>query len=338
MLINRRLFPLRQIGIYLLAAAPFILPVVFGVAQFHGANVSPAERARMDEIYVMFAMPHCCDVFFFMSRIPMGWARAAVIFALAPIVIFAWPHRRAAKIMGAFVAALILFFLAGVLAQRLELYGLLTLYPFQLANALPALFLFVFVGGWIGVGGAARRLGWTVWSLVIAGMLWLVYDRKVASALVEAPESFISEVSDALEAGPAVEEPLYAWIRKNTPRNSVFITPLVLEFWPYAERAQVASMRHPPLDRRIIEWKERLEALNGFRPYSRRGLETGAELAVGERALSIQDLIRIRDRYGATHYMVQGERKDLAEHLLHSDNGYSVYDITDLTSRGGDRR
>ena len=98
----------------------------------------------------------------------------------------------------------------------------------------------------------------------------------------------------------------------------------------HAERAQVASMRHPPLDRRIIEWKERLEALNGFQPYRARGFETGKELEAHESRLSIPELIRNRDRYGATHYVTPGVRTDLAEWLLHSDDGYSVYDVTAL--------
>jgi hypothetical protein len=124
-----------------------------------------------------------------------------------------------------------------------------------------------------------------------------------------------------------VNEPLYAWIRTHTPRNSVFITPFLPDFWPYAERAQVATMRQPPLDRSIIEWKERLEALNGFKPYEGRGFETNPELDASEPRLSIEDLERIRARYGATHYLVQGERKDLAGRLIHSSNGYSVYEL-----------
>jgi hypothetical protein len=114
-------------------------------------------------------------------------------------------------------------------------------------------------------------------------------------------------------------------------------------FWPYAERAQVASMRHPPLDRRIIEWKERLEALNGFRPFEKRGFDTAEELAINEGNLSVRDLIRIRDTYGATHYLILGKREDLAAHLLYTTDFpaafnprvYSVYDIAALTADEG---
>ena len=140
-------------------------------------------------------MPSCCDPSYFMTS--REWVRAAVVFTITPIVIFAWPDRRPAMIVGAFVASLIVFFAAGVVAWRLELYRLLELYPLQLANALPALFLFMFVLGWIGRGGATHRFGKAVWLLVIAGTIWLMYDGKVAVALVDQPRFFLNEVEIA---------------------------------------------------------------------------------------------------------------------------------------------
>jgi hypothetical protein len=115
----------------------------------------------------------------------------------------------------------------------------------------------------------------------------------------------------------------------------VFITPLIRDFWPYAERAQVASMRHPPLDRRILEWKQRLEALNGFRPFAHRGFEIEGELAEHEKALTVPQLIQIRDRYGARYYVVRGTRADLASCPVHVAQGYAIYDIARLARAGG---
>jgi hypothetical protein len=199
-----------------------------------------------------------------------------------------------------------------------------------LANALPALFLFVFVAAWLGVGGAARRLGWIAWSLVLAGTLWLAYDRHLEQALVDKPTEFAGEL-EGLSVSWRIEDSLTVWVRECTPRNSVFITPYLPDFWNNAERAQVASLRHPPLDQRLIEWKRRLEALNGFQPYTQRGRdEMGQELDVHEARLTIRELLRLRALYGATHYMVKGVRADLAAHLLRSEDGYSVYDITGL--------
>ena len=331
MLVNRTRFTLRQFGVYVLSAALFVVPVIVGVAVFRGTGVSAEAHAKIEEIYTMFAMPRCCDVFFFMSLIRLEWVRAAVLFTAAPILIWTWPDRRSARIVGAFVASLIGFFLAGMLARSMNLYGVLQLYPFQLANSLPALFLFIFVAAGFTVVKTASRASRAIWSLALAGTIWLGYDHQVPRELIETPERFVDQVQ-SLSVGWRIDHPMLLWIRDHTPRNSVFIAPFIPDFWARAERAQVASMRHPPLDQRLIGWKERLEAMNGFRPYTSRGMDNTEELKVHEAQLTIRDIVRIRERYGATHYVVSGERPDLAEHHLHTEGGYSVYDITRLTS------
>lgn len=336
MLVNRRLFPLRQVLVFVLAGAPFILPILASVALFHGAHTTAAERALMDEIYVMFAMSQCCDPPHFMEMFPRAWQRTSVVFAIAPIVVFAWPERRAARFLGTFVTSLIVIFVAGIAARGMDYYALLTLFPFQLANGLVPMFVFIFTMGWIGIRGPTSRAARVVGVLVLAGAAWLVYDRKVVPQALEAPSVFASDLIEVLEVGPAGEprDSLFAWIKRSTPRNSVFITPLIPEFWPYAERAQVVSMRHPPLDRRIIEWKERLEAVNGFRPFIKREFDILPELSAHESTLTIPQLIQIRERYGATHYLAPGPmRKDLADHFLYSDGEFSVYDVAGLKPR-----
>jgi hypothetical protein len=144
------------------------------------------------------------------------------------------------------------------------------------------------------------------------------------------PDDIAFQLSQPTYPRPYPNEPLYAWIRNNTPKNSVFITPLLGEFWSRAERAQVASIRHPPLDRRLIEWKQRLEAMNGFRPFTRAGFDIDKELERAENRLTIEHLARIRRLYGATHFVSLVERPDLADHLIQSVQGFSIYDIRDL--------
>ena len=338
MLVQRRLFTFRQLALYLAATVPFVVPLVLSVVLFHSGHVTAADQHRMNDVYALFAMPHCCDPATFMAanHIPLAWPRAGVVFALSLVVVFAWRERRAAAILGTFTAALIAFFTLGLVAGRFGMTGLLTLYPFQLANALPALFLFVFVAGWIGTGGWTRRFGWALALPVLAGTLWLMIDGDVPSEIVERPVSFADEVKLLPELSPTLTEldPLYDWIRASTPRNSVFITPLIYEFWPYAERAQVASMRQPPLDRAILDWKDRLDALNQHVPYRQRGFEIETELAAHESALSVAELNEMRVRYGATHYLVHGERRDLAGLLVHAQQGYSIYDLARLGPTG----
>jgi hypothetical protein len=288
-------------------------------------------------VYALFAMPHCCDPDYFMAphHIPFAYLRAAVVFALAIAAVFAWPERRA-RVLGAYTVALVGFFAAGLVARRVGAIGLLVLYPFQLANALPALFLFVFTAAWLGVRGWRARPGWWLGAPLLAGVLWLMVDGDVPRELVDRPQSFVDELRLLPDVSPTLTEldPLYDWIRASTPRTSVFVTPLIYEFWPYAERAQVASMRQPPLDRAILDWQDRLVALNGGHGYAKRGFEIERELAEHEAALTVPQLVTMRDRYGATHYLVKGDRPDLRAARIHAQQGYSIYDLARLAPAG----
>src|SRR5262245_3733662 len=64
---NRRLFTIRQLVAFLLGTAPFVLPVVIATAVFHVGVPPGVDAARMNDVYVRFAEPHCCDPSFFMT-------------------------------------------------------------------------------------------------------------------------------------------------------------------------------------------------------------------------------------------------------------------------------
>ena len=93
MLVNRKSFSLRGIGIFLLSAAPFTAWIVLSVALYHLGETSGGERALMDEIYATFAWPVCCDPeFFFRFYSPV---QALVAFLLVPILAHLWPFKPA---------------------------------------------------------------------------------------------------------------------------------------------------------------------------------------------------------------------------------------------------
>ncbi len=328
LLVQRKSFTYRQVALFLLGAVPLILPLLIGVALFHDGGASAAERAQMDEIYVRFASPHCCDIDWYMT--PGRWARAGIIFLVAPLLIFTWPERRQARLLGWFVCMLILFFGVGVLAQRIEAYGVLKLFPGQLAKALPALFAFIFFFAWVATRRTERPFARWVQGLVLVAVMLLIDDRDVTASLARMPVGFVRELRNERWGQPREHRRISAWIRENTPQDSIFITPMVEEFWPYAQRAQVASMRHPPFDRKLIEWKERLEAQNGFKPFAERGWLIADELETNEAQLTVPQLRRLHELYGATHYLTLAERSDLAEHRLFSTEDFYVYDLKGL--------
>lgn len=330
LLLHRRRFPLRQLCTFLLATAPFILPVAVAVGRFHLDAPAGVETARMDEIYALFAMPHCCDPTHFMS--PIRWDQASTVFALTPLLLLCWPERRAASILNGFVTVLIALFVVGVVARHFEMFWLLKLYPFQLAKAIPLLFFFVFALASLGTPQPRRRLATTVGVLALIASIWMIDLKDATKPLVEWPERFVMEVQDfaARGVGTRGNQRLYRWIREHTPRQSVFITPLLGEFWWYAERAQVVGFSHPPLNHRIIEWEARLIALNRSQPFTQRGFRIREEFGQQVNALTIEELVSIRERYGATHYLTTQRRQDLENYLLFVAQPYHVYDVVSL--------
>jgi hypothetical protein len=331
MVVRRSRYTLRQLALFLVAAAPFILPVLLAAGVFHAGGLSAGERHYMDEIYVTFAAPHCCDVDWFMSL--QKYVRAGLVFVLAPLLMFRFRGRDEVRTLGWFVVALISFFGLAFVAQRLEAYSVLKLFPGQLAKALPALFAFVFFAAHVAGGRAVRGFSRRVWVGAVLAVLILVDDRDAILQATDAPMEFVEEVRSPDWGQPDEHRALFEWIRTSTPEDAVFVTPMIDEFWPYARRAQVASMRHMPFDAKLIEWKERLEAINGFQPFENRGWTIRKELAENSGRLTREQLVRIRDLYGATHYMTETERRDLARYRVHSEDGYGVYDIRELDAR-----
>lgn len=334
LLVNRHRFSNRDLALYLLATAPLILPLVISVGLFHTGGLSGEEGALMNEIYVTFAQPHCCDPTFFLSSTRL--IRVLLVFPAATLLLFWWPAGEGASRMTAqFLLMLILFFALGVLASAFELNALLKVYPFQWANGAPALFLFVLLLAHPAAGLPRSGLAKAVWAVALVAACWLLVDRGAADRLLEVPGRLIRSLvqGESGHYGGSVSssrQKVYGWIRDNTDARSVFVTPYLPEFWSYAEREQVAAFRHPPHDRRILEWKRRLEELNGSQPFSDRGFEITDELDDHQPRLTIDQLRRMRDSYGATHYLVRRSRNDLASRLLFSAGRYRVYSLAGL--------
>jgi hypothetical protein len=288
-----------------------------------------AEIAAMNRIYVTFAAPHCCD-----PKAFADWALvvyAAVMFPVAALMLHLWPRSGNGSLAGNFVIALVVFFVLGFVARPLEIFGFLKLYPFQLANALPAMLLALIFPAWLL---ELRRGRWPGRILVVISAGLAVAGgiaQEVDFNLAEIPHRITRPDPDPERtprfgdrAGPL---DVYDWIRRETPQDAIFITPFLPEFWVCAERAQVASLRHPPFDRRLIEWMRRLEAINGSRPFVRMGFQSADTLTAHEALLTPAQLVALRDSCGATHYMASGFRPDLDTLEVHASGKWHIYEL-----------
>ncbi len=92
------------------------------------------------------------------------------------------------------------------------------------------------------------------------------------------------------------------WIKTNTPKTSVFITPHEQQtFKWYAERSEVVCWKDIPQDALgILEWKQRLSEL--YEPQRR--------YEAGLMSYSDEQLKAIAQRYGATHLLIPQRHVD----------------------------
>ncbi len=332
MLLDRKSYSYRSIVTFCLATAPFIVPSVAAIGLFHVGGTSAEDRALIDQVYVTFAWPVCCDPVYFLSTKRVFVALG--VFLTTPFVLRLWSPKPTARFLSTFVGMLVLFFAVGLVARALDQYWLLKVYPFQLANGLPSLFLCMFGLALFGEQRPTARWGRVVWIAGIVAALWFVDEGEAAkyvrnipkelrlrSVIRGAPSRFGDDV-------PASRLQLYAWIKRNTPRESIFVTPYLPEFWTYAERAQVAAFRHPPHDHRFLDWMARLRELNRSKDFREVGYDIKEELDWNEGKLPISELVRMRDEYGAAYYIATERRNDLIAQRLYDGKDYCVYDLT----------
>jgi hypothetical protein len=221
---DRRFHPWRQVAAFVVAAGLFVLPTVGAVALFHSGGASAAEQRTMDEIYVTFAAPHCCDPTFYMRK-PERWVIAAGVLVGAPLLALRWNRGRRGRLLAAFLAALGLFFAAGLAARPIELWSLLKLFPGQLGKSLPVLFTFVLFLAHAATGRLTRRFGRVTIAAFVILLVVALDSEDVSADLPKAASNIVSELGRSRWGRPRPNYALYDWVERHTPRDAVFATP-----------------------------------------------------------------------------------------------------------------
>ncbi len=163
----------------------------------------------------------------------------------------------------------------------------------------------VVVAGFVGLGGSvklparlerllSRGRGRSTTNLVLAGVALLVLFG--AGPVLRMPIH-----STLLLPKPKDEWALYDWMRTQTPRSALFLTPPDMEaFRLLSERAIVVNWKGvPAIPSELIDWLGRLRDVSG-----RPNLRTMEELA-GYDSLDAERLERLRRRYGFDYVVVR---------------------------------
>ncbi|MBI3694645.1 MAG: hypothetical protein HY238_07365 [Acidobacteria bacterium] len=121
---------------------------------------------------------------------------------------------------------------------------------------------------------------------------------------------------------------LCQWIKAQTPRDAIFITPPFLGgFQLFAERAEVANYKCVPLiETDLVEWKRRLQDLSGWTDLRCSGwVECGSKLAGGYASQREPVFLRLARQYHAQYVITSqpGHRLNFPE--LHRIGDFAVY-------------
>jgi hypothetical protein len=238
---------LTKIGCYTtLFALPGLIPLVMTL---RGPDSSEALR-----FVSLVVIPYHLDPFYFASS-------KLFLLLLGMLLCFNWLQFRlesksdALRFLIFFQVFLGLFFIIGFLARFAENYELLMLMPCRLFPVVLPLFFFFHLSSALH-HSSSIKMGK---SLVMIGCLALVMFGNPVDIVVNTVKKHYSMWTRQEEDW----EKAFKWVAKNTPSNSIIISPPWRgESFYLSQRAQIASWWIPRFDR-LTEWRERLESVAG---------------------------------------------------------------------------
>ncbi|RMG44015.1 MAG: hypothetical protein D6719_02530 [Candidatus Dadabacteria bacterium] len=285
---------------------------------------------NFDKIYVMFRVPHFTDPYDFIDTDDFIRIWGFIICSFFSVSLICAGDQFKRRYLQGVIAAITLSFVVGLIARYFELFFILKLYPFRFATEIMPFLFFVFTLSFL-FSAAAYKKPSTIFLafVIIAAHIEVALYENYYNTIKSLPARIVREYHYLTEDPPdhAGRGAMYAWIRKNTPADSIFITPSYSDFWMRSERAQVVSFRQAPLDGRINEWLKRLQDINRGMEFKHRGYRAVAELRKNQRNLSKQELFSLKEKYSARYYLTDRMRYTLMDLLVYSANNYYLYDL-----------
>lgn len=316
----------------------FLLPLVLMFLNNPKGAQSTASSEEANRLIVLFRNPHHLDPFFFHGR--HEFALACILASITAFGLYRLTVRSHAALISSFLLILLTQFAAGLLARSTSQLWFLKVYPFRVADVLVGLLFWLtapMLLVWISQRGVAARcpvklraLAWCTLLLLLGSVLGVRSAPLVKrhfgvfaqswSRFIRHDESPLSETA--------------RWIRERTPPTSVIIAPpWEGAFWMEAERAEVVNYKRAPHSLAILEWHQRMMALNGgpFHSVSEGMLD---ELQQHYPELDAAKVEALGVAYGANYFLTTRPRADLAGKLVHENGSYFLYRLhTDKDNR-----
>ncbi len=327
MLLMRR--PLREVSTFAATALVISFPVILICVRALLSMNQSADPQLTAELFVIFGVPLHLDPHYFLTP---GRALLFALLTVAAVLsvqqVVQNPSSR--RLMMLFVSGLGIVYASGIICREIGALGPLKYYPFRVGDVLlPLLFWLTapqaFIAGiknrrWLILQGA-------VVCLALIGMSYRVTRIAIGSL---ANQFMVSQPASSVSAQlTSMSDEMRTWIRAKTDRDAVFaVYPYHFSFWIETGRAMVVHSGVFPSNGHLVEWYDRLRALNGgeepegniFSGFSTQLVENFVKL----NASQIQNL---RTVYHADYILLPNERADLKEKLAFSDGKLYLYDL-----------
>jgi hypothetical protein len=331
-----------------LAALPGLVPAALQALSGPSGGASAAEVARID---VTIANPFHLDPAYFLTA-PEG---VKLLFYLVSTLALCWflLPRRAAVTIVSLLSCLAACFAFGLVARKLEWFGVLRYYPFRVADGLYPLFF------WVGVSLLLQRLAvrtqrWAVPVVAVASVLLLAAVGALNAALeghgdrqANRPSLihrlthgeprltayWVKEKSQVWRRKLEGNEHddfgrLEDWIRYNTPANAVFVIPPWQYSFPLRARRIEFITFKSSANAGLEGWLARWEAVNGG-PFHSVGWGMVQEARESYQRLAPAQLLEIRARFRGD-YVVTTIDYDGAFRLVHQEGEWRLYQLGEV--------
>jgi hypothetical protein len=309
----------------------FLLPLVWTFLRSSNGAPSAAGSAQANRLIVLFRNPHHLDPYFFHGS--SEFALACILVSITTFGLYRQTVRSRAALIRSFLLILLLQFGAGLIARGMGQFWFLKAYPFRVADVLVGLLFWLTLPMLLvrlsqqSIAARClarlRPLAWCALLFFLAAVLLI----KSAPMMKRHFAIFAESWAGYIRHNQSPLQEATQWIRQHTPPSSVILAPpWEGAFWMEAERAEVVNYKRAPHTRAIVEWQQRMMALNGgsFHSVGEGALQELQQNYPELDAARVEELART---YGADYFLTTRPRADLAGKLVHENGSYFVYQL-----------